>query len=200
MNIREVIEGLREVADRLPDGMDSQVRIHVCHGHDSGTLIKSIQVDSMAEQNRETFEIIDAYAIVQGHPHLDDRPGGSTLRPVTMDIEKVVQRWADEGPGDAPKEPDPSNLPSIDYTEDPETGVRYILLRSQGVMYVKMELDANGKIRYLPGSPDAVAAGCTCDPERNNHGAGMADLGEGGGVQFVYRNSCPLHQHVRWPN
>lgn len=199
MNIREVIEGLREVADRLPDGMESQVRIHICHAHDAGTLIRSIQVDSMFEQNRETFEVTDSYAIVQGHPHLDERPGGSTLRPVTMDIEQVVQRWAAEGPGDAPKEPDPSNLPVIDYTEDADTGTRYILLRSKGIMYVKMELDTNGKIRYLPGAPDAMAAGCTCDPVRNNHGAGMADAGHGGGVQFVYRNSCPLHQHVRWP-
>jgi hypothetical protein len=41
-----------------------------------------------------------------------------------------------------------------------------------------------------PGSPAAIAAGCTCDPVRNNHGAGTP---LGLGAQFHPNHDCPLH-------
>jgi hypothetical protein len=38
----------------------------------------------------------------------------------------------------------------------------------------------------FPGSPAAIAGGCTCDPEANHHGAGKE---EKGGLTFV-ASSC----------
>lgn len=39
----------------------------------------------------------------------------------------------------------------------------------------------------LPGSPEAVAAGCTCPVLDNGHG-----LGRGDGT-FVFDGGCPIH-------
>lgn len=40
-----------------------------------------------------------------------------------------------------------------------------------------------------PGSPDAVARGCTCSVEDNRRGAGAADPR----VEFWVDPDCPLH-------
>jgi len=41
-----------------------------------------------------------------------------------------------------------------------------------------------------PGSPEAVAIGCTCDPVANRYVLGLSDTGE---VGFVPDNTCLLH-------
>jgi hypothetical protein len=43
-----------------------------------------------------------------------------------------------------------------------------------------------------PGSPEALANGCTCDPVENHHGKGEM-LPEGRGPVFCPDNDCPLH-------
>jgi hypothetical protein len=42
-----------------------------------------------------------------------------------------------------------------------------------------------------PGSPEAVAAGCTCPVLRNEHGRGVPDWG------WLIADNCPLHA-VDW--
>ena len=48
--------------------------------------------------------------------------------------------------------------------------------------------------KYIPtpGSPAAVAQGCTCPVYDNAHGAGMGQ-DEHGQVVYVMREDCPLH-------
>jgi len=46
-------------------------------------------------------------------------------------------------------------------------------------------------VDYDPGSPEAIAAGCTCSPVLNNDGAG--NLGQDGRARFVCDQGCPLH-------
>ena len=41
-----------------------------------------------------------------------------------------------------------------------------------------------------PGSPEAVAQGCTCPIIDNNHGEGFV---YDGAVMFWYADDCPLH-------
>ena len=43
----------------------------------------------------------------------------------------------------------------------------------------------------FPGSPHAVAQGCTCPVMDNNHGAGV-DMG-GSSLAFWYHSTCPIH-------
>jgi hypothetical protein len=86
--------------------------------------------------------------------------------------------------------------PEIDYTTDPGTGVRYVLIPTGGGARVRLELSAGGAIRYRPGAADAVAAGCTCDPAKNNAGAG--GLHDDHHV-FIFRKDCPLHPEIGPP-
>jgi hypothetical protein len=44
---------------------------------------------------------------------------------------------------------------------------------------------------HTPGSPEAIAEGCTCDPVINSHGRGT--LSSSGQVAFMPNNDCPLH-------
>ena len=68
MNIREVIEKLQEMATRLPDGLDSEVRIAICNAQDPGLVTPSIEVDTMATVDRKTSAVKESFAIVQGTP------------------------------------------------------------------------------------------------------------------------------------
>lgn len=187
MNIREVIEKLQEVAAQLPDGLDSEVRVHICNGSDPGLMTSSIEVDTMWTQNKDTFAVSGSFAIVQGHPHRDERD--STVRPVTSEIDDLVEKWAGDlrGGAKALGGADPIRLRSDEG--------EYMLLPFSDGKFVKFAL-ADGALRFLPGAPDAVAAGCICDPERNNHGRGHQ---RGGSVQMVIKDGCPLHPKVEGP-
>jgi hypothetical protein len=44
---------------------------------------------------------------------------------------------------------------------------------------------------HAPGSPEAIAKGCTCDPAKNTAGKGTPR--PGGGVRFYASLKCPLH-------
>ena len=48
----------------------------------------------------------------------------------------------------------------------------------------------------LPGSPEAVAAGCLCDPEKNDHGRG-ARSSHTDRVDMVTHNQCAIHRRVQ---
>ena len=41
-----------------------------------------------------------------------------------------------------------------------------------------------------PGSPEAIAIGCTCNPVRNKHGEGLK---RGGRLSFFCDEACPIH-------
>jgi hypothetical protein len=46
-------------------------------------------------------------------------------------------------------------------------------------------------LEHDPGSPNAIAEGCTCSPVLNNDGAG--NVGPDGRPRFVCDQACPLH-------
>lgn len=48
-----------------------------------------------------------------------------------------------------------------------------------------------------PGAPDAIAAGCVCDPLENMFGRGCSPR-DGEPREFVVRETCPLHGHALW--
>jgi hypothetical protein len=47
-----------------------------------------------------------------------------------------------------------------------------------------------------PGSPEALAAGCLCDPVANRDGEGASDAVPG--LWFVFNQTCPLHGAGDW--
>jgi hypothetical protein len=200
MNIREVIAQLQAVAAELPDGLDSQLRVHICHGSgEAALMIDSVEVHAMYSQHKETFEVSDSWAVVQGHPHLDEKPGGRVHRPVTMDVDDVVQQWAAELAGEAPPTPAASTSAEIDQYVDTDTGIRYLLLHRRRQKSIMLELDEQGRIRYLPGAPNSVDDGCLCDPERNNHGMGQASPHDDNRL-LIFKDTCPLHRQIDRPS
>jgi hypothetical protein len=43
-----------------------------------------------------------------------------------------------------------------------------------------------------PGSPEAIARGCTCSPQLNDHGRGRFDERHQKMIHFP-KNDCPMH-------
>lgn len=198
MNIREVIERLQQVAAELPAGLESEVRIHICNGHDTpGVMTASVQVDPVWVQHERTLEVKDSWAVVQGHPHLDEDTEGSTTRPLTMGLDEVVQQWAADLVGDAPRSVGNGRARDLDIVVDPDTGARFVVVHRPGQKSIKMELDDDGKIRYEPGAAHAVTEGCICDPGRNNRGSGAA-IRDDDSV-YIVKDGCPLHEWIDPP-
>jgi hypothetical protein len=112
----------------------------------------SIEVDTMFTMNTKTSAVTERFAIVQGHPHRDEQ--GGSLTPVTAEADDVLEKWTadqrDGGMGLVPvRSPD---------------GEEYLLLPFSDGSFVKFLLAEGAPL--LPGSENAVAAGCICDPER----------------------------------
>ncbi|MGH3824448.1 MAG: hypothetical protein ACRDRA_16690 [Pseudonocardiaceae bacterium] len=187
MNIRGVIEKLQEMAERLPDGLDSEVQVHICNQDEPGVMTASIEVDTMWTYNQKTGALIGGFAIVQGHPHRDK--GTSTTKPVTAEIDDLVEQWAADLRG-----VDAGGASRMVTMTSPK-GEKYLLLPSSDGKFVKLAL-TDGALRYPPGSPHAVEAGCICDPERNNFGRGR---GAGDAVQMIIKDGCPLHPKIEGP-
>lgn len=93
MNIREVVDALSAKADELPAGWETEVRASMCDG--SGVEITTaIEVDHMAEMPLDGGPVAAVFAIVQGHPHRDERV--QRVRGIAEGADDAVQRWADE--------------------------------------------------------------------------------------------------------
>ena len=72
MNIREVIEKLQEIAEDLPDGLDSEVEIHIWNGHSGpGLRTTSVEVDAVWIVDDKMRFRKQALASIQGQLHRD---------------------------------------------------------------------------------------------------------------------------------
>lgn len=162
VNIRELIERLTAVAAELPAGADSDVRVHLCRGHDEpGEITTKVTVDSDGTR-----------VLVQGHPHLD--VGDTEVLPVALGVDDELARLV-AGEVSAPPPPTHATITTGD-------GWGY-----------RMPVDADGKA-IAPGSLDAIARGCVCDPGRNNDGDGHES---NGGRIFIFNNQCPVHRRTK---
>jgi hypothetical protein len=59
------------------------------------------------------------------------------------------------------------------------------------------ELRVHANEFLLPGSDPAIAAGCTCSPERNRHGQGIVQ--PNGNVILIVADHCPIHTLISGP-
>jgi hypothetical protein len=189
VKIAEVIAALEELAEQLPQGRDTAVQVHICNGDAPAVMTPSIEVQFMQLVNTNTGEVGDTFVVVQGHPHRD--AGGGVSRPVTLDLEQTVAQWSADFAEHGRSRPEPA----FEFTTDPDTGTRFVLVQNGPGRWVRLELGDDG-FRYRPGAPDAVAAGCTCDPVKNNHGRGTPG---DDGVLFIFRQTCPVHLEVDAP-
>jgi hypothetical protein len=188
VNIREVIEDLQQVAANLPDGLESEVEIYICNGHDApGLRTSSVEVHPVWVMDNEMRTTKRALARIQGHPHLDEGSGETT--PLTMKVDDVIEKWAaeEEEAGE-----DSAAWDMIRIKTDDE---EYVLLPWSEDTYLKLPYVA--RMPLLPGARNATEAGCTCDPERNNYGRGY--MWKDDGVEMVVKDDCPVHLRVKGP-
>jgi hypothetical protein len=188
VNIREVIEKLQEIAEDLPDGLDSEVEIHIWNGHSGpGLRTTSVEVDAVWIVDDKMRFRKQALASIQGQLHRDEDSGQAP--PLTMEIDDVVEESATEqhraGESSASKE-----IIRVKRSDE-----EYVLLPWSEGTYVKLPYVAGRPL--LPGAPNATEAGCTCDPERNNHGRGYQRNEDG--VEMVVEDDCPVHLRVEGP-
>ncbi|TWF74666.1 hypothetical protein FHX44_11547 [Pseudonocardia hierapolitana] len=124
MKIGELIELLTAAAAELPEGLDSQVHVHICRGRDAFSIVtKEVTVDTSA-----------SVALVQGHPHRDDGP--TVRRPVAMGVDDELARLV-EDPAARHEEPPSSVMIQID-----ETKAYRVPLRADGKILAPGHLDA----------------------------------------------------------
>jgi hypothetical protein len=190
VNIREVIEKLQEVATNLPNGLDTEVEIQICNGHDAPALrTTSVEVNAVWVIDEEMHTTKEAFAQIQGqgHPHRDE--GSGEAMPMTAQIDDLVEKWATEEQ-ETGEQPAPRDMIRV-KTDDEE----YVLLPWPGGTYVKLPYVAGAPL--LPGAPNATEAGCTCSPERNNYGRGYRPRDDG--VEMVVEDDCPVHLKVEGP-
>jgi hypothetical protein len=129
MNIREVIEKLQEMASRLPNGLDSEVQVHICNQGEPGVMTPFIDVDTMWTYHEKTGALAGGFAIVQGHPHRD--VGNSATMSITAEIDDLAQQWAADLRG-----VDTVGAASIVTVTSPD-GEEYLLLPSSDGKFVK---------------------------------------------------------------
>jgi hypothetical protein len=185
VNIREVIEKLQEVAEELPDGLDSEVEIHIWNGHSGpGLRTTSVEVDAVWIVDEEMRIRKQALASIQGQLHHDE--GRAQAPPLTMEIDDVAEEPATE------QQETEENLASAEIIRVKTADEEYVLLPWSEGTYVKLPYVAG--MPLLPGAPNATKAGCTCDPERNNYGRGHQRNEDG--VEMVVEDSCPVHLRV----
>jgi hypothetical protein len=187
VNIREVIEKLQEVAEDLPDGLDSEVEIHIWNGHSgSGLRTTSVEVDAVWIVDDKMRFRKQALASIQGQLHRDE--GRGQTPPLTMEIDDVVQESATEQEaGESAASKEILKVKTVDE--------EYVLVPWSEGTYVKLPYVAG--MPLLPGARNAIEAGCTCDPERNNYGRGYQRNEDG--VEMVVDDDCPVHLRVEDP-
>lgn len=188
VNIREVIEKLQEVATNLPNGLDTEVEIHVCNGHDApGLRTTSVEVNAVWMIDEEMRPTKAAFAQIQGHPHRDE--GSGETMPMTAQIDDLVEKKATE------KQETGEQSASSDMIRVKTDDEEYVLLPWPEGTYVKLPYVAGAPL--LPGAPNATEAGCTCSPERNNYGRGYRRGDDG--VEMAVEDDCPVHLKVKGP-
>lgn len=171
MNIRDMIERLKEVAEELPDGLDSDVRVHLCNGLGAdGVITREVTVATRRRQNQATLEVKEAHAVVQGHSHLDD--GETTVSSMMNDVDDELARLTGE-------------TPQFEFPP----GTKVIVVDTGDGTGYQLPLDDDGKI-ISPGSALGIQRGCVCDSAKNNDGLG---IDHGDGRYFIFKDDCPLH-------
>jgi hypothetical protein len=124
VKIGELIDLLTDAAAELPEGLDSEVHVHICRGWDAFSIVtKEVTVDTN-----------DTIALVQGHPHRDDGP--TVRRPVAMGVDDELAKLLDD-PDARHEEPPSSLVIQVDETK----GYR-VPLRADGQILAPGHLDA----------------------------------------------------------
>jgi hypothetical protein len=169
VNVQELIDLLKQAADRLPDGIESVVVVHLHGGGDeAGTLATQVTVATGAEDEGAAAGCV----IVEGRAHTDDET--TVGWPVVTSVDAELARLTSGDP-----------LPRAGVTVAiGDTGEGFRVPYGEGGRPI------------LPGSPEAVAAGCICDPEKNDHGRGVRSP-DGDHVDMVTNGQCEIHRRVK---
>ena len=93
MNIRELVDELVAVAQEMPAGERTEVRVAMCDGSNV-EITRALEIDNMAMVT-DSGAVREVFAIIKAHPHLDD--SSTVARGVAEDADEQLRRWADGG-------------------------------------------------------------------------------------------------------
>jgi hypothetical protein len=96
VNIGEVIASLQAKARELPNGFDTEVCVSMCDGEGIETT-RAVEVDHLAEVAPDSGQVIDYVALIQGHPHADER--SFRAQGVAHQADDVLRQWTEDDQG-----------------------------------------------------------------------------------------------------
>jgi hypothetical protein len=101
--IRDLVDGLIELAGMLPQGFKTRVELGVCDGEDL-QLIENIDLDRWASMPPERLQMAEWFVLLRGHLHPGERAGELLHRAashVDQDLRELADENGDHGPDDS---------------------------------------------------------------------------------------------------
>jgi hypothetical protein len=92
--IRELIDGLTEIAEMMPDRLDTELEIGVCNGEDL-QIIEKVDVDHYAEMSADAPAVDRRFVMLRGHLHPGEK-SGMLLRGVASDVDQEFRGLTDD--------------------------------------------------------------------------------------------------------
>jgi hypothetical protein len=100
--IRDLVDGLTELARMLPEGFETRVELGVCDGEDL-QLIENVDLDHWALMPPERPQVAERFVLLRGHVHPGKR-AGELLRGAASHVDKELRDLTDDngdhGPDD----------------------------------------------------------------------------------------------------
>ena len=92
--IRDVVDGLTELAAMLPEGLETRVELGVCDGEDL-QLIENVDLGHWALMPPERPQVAERFVLLRGHVHPGER-AGELLRGAASHVDQELRKLTDD--------------------------------------------------------------------------------------------------------
>lgn len=98
--IRDLVDGLTELADMLPQGFETRVELGVCDGEDL-QLIENVDLDRWALMPPERAHMAEWFVLLRGHLHPGER-AGELLHGAASHVDQELRELTDDNGNHGP--------------------------------------------------------------------------------------------------
>jgi hypothetical protein len=92
--IRDLVDGLTELAGMLPEGFETRVELGVCDGEDL-QLIENVDLGHWALMPPERPQVTERFVLLRGHVHPGER-AGELLRGAASHVDQELRKLTDD--------------------------------------------------------------------------------------------------------
>ncbi len=100
--IRDLVDGLTELAGMLPEGSETRVELGVCDGEDL-QLIENVDLDHWALMSPERPQVAEQFVLLRGHVHPGER-AGELLRGAASHVGQEFRALTDDNGDHGPED------------------------------------------------------------------------------------------------